>query len=304
MAAFTFSDAKTFLSDWNKQDQSDKALRQYARIANASNVALRQCGPWQFEKRLEKKALQPLYDTGTVAVAVGAAVVTLTGGTFPAAAAGMFIRFNGEPQQYRVSTRDGAGQVTLEENYLGTDNLTEATYTLTDELLTLPTRAYRIEHLLLDEVTTPLQDLDLEYLQYLRMQAREINRPFYYAADWIVTSNTPALTKVWVYPAPAAYHTLLCSVFVRPAEVSGDSDVFGLPDDAEAKAALQEFLKAYLFQEQGETEKFNAQLAYAQLFARRALSRYRLERGGGQRRLHQAGLDGKVTYVARLGPYS
>lgn len=66
---------------------------------------------WSFLRPLTTLQLSAPYDTGTVTVAAG--VVTLAGGTFPSDAASGELEVNGFT--YRVSTRDGDTQVTLED---------------------------------------------------------------------------------------------------------------------------------------------------------------------------------------------
>lgn len=267
MAAYTYANAVQFLKDFNVSSSSALQVRQYARIINAANEALHS-GRWPFDKRIGYVTLAALYSTGTVAVTSGGTTVTLTTGVVASTHVGRWIRFAGESVLYRITAANtGANTWTIDRAYEGSANLTAATYELTDDLITPPTGARLIGKIIRSQYGKPLYQKIIDDVQWLRCHRREVSYPTVWAPYWTETSGTPALTGLLVYPSPSVKLSLTIPYYEFPSELSADADIFQIPDTAKIKALLQEYLHAFLYQEQGKQAEHMAQLQKAEALA-------------------------------------
>lgn len=155
------------------------------------------------------------YTTGTVAIAAGSAVLTLTGGTFPTwAASGEILIQN---QWQTILTRDSATQLTL-DNAWATATVTAEGYTLAQSEYTLPSDCMKVDQI--------VQSVNIALQANPTSRAKvEVAKIFWqsgqtYPAYWAIERDRLVL---WPYPSIAAMCNLL--YFKRPAALTLDTDI-------------------------------------------------------------------------------
>ena len=268
--AFTFANAKTFLQDWDRLNSSARGVRNQTKICNDANRAFHGNGKYDFDRRRARLSFAAQYTTGTVAVNAGGTAVTGTGTAFAAADVGKFIRFAGEDLAYEVMTRSGDTAITIEAGtYLGTANLSGASFVLTQERKALPSDFRDMVNPVLDQFNWKLQPVEFSDLLQHRQNSRTVATPRSYSIEWVETSVGVPEPYIWVYPAPQNKHTIEYMYYAWPAEVTADADTFQVP--LQYEPILREYMKAYLYQEQVIFDKFTTQLAIANDMGTKAL---------------------------------
>lgn len=281
--AFTFGNAKTFLQDWDRLNSSARGVRNQTKICNDANRAFHGNGKYDFDRRRARLSFAAKYTTGTVSISAGGTTVTGSGTTFTSADVGKFIRFNGEDLAYEIATYSSGTSITIESGtYLGTSNLSAVTYVLTQERKALPSDFRDLVNPTLDQLNWKLEPIEFNDLLQYRQNTREVGSPRHYSIEWVETSSGVPEPYIWVYPAPSVKHSIEYMYYAWPAEVSSDSDTFQVP--LQYEPILREYMKAYLYQEQGIFDKFTTQLAIANDMGTKAL---RNSRGMDEHRRRQ-----------------
>ena len=268
--SFTFANARTFLRERDSEDGSTRADNVYKRIANAANIALRNAGKWDFDKRIERLVFNGRYNTGTVAVTAGGTTVTGTGTTFTAAMDERYIRLNGEDLQYRITAFGSTTSLTI-ETYEGESNLSGVTYEITEDRKALPARFRDFAKPIIDDVVPPLCFMRLEDLITARLEYHHTDYPRWYSVEWQEDSSIPQ-PYMWLYPAPVSKRVVTLPYYAWPPELSSDGDLFYVPWEAEP--VIQEYLLAFLYREQSRAD-WMQQVAMADAHARAALANFR-----------------------------
>lgn len=302
--AFTHAEAKAYLKDRNFDDSSARGVRQMLRISNQARQALARRALWSFDKAVSQEILDAAHTTGTVSVSAGATTVTGVGtgwttGNRPSGEIGKYIRFNGEPMQYRITAVAGATSLTIERAYEGASNLSGVTYEITDEEFAAPTRLRSVEEILQDLSGHWLRPIDADALNAQRLFVRSTGVPQQWAFEWRTVSSYKTL-YLRVNPAPSERRILTISGYYWPAEITADADVFGLPDLSEARTVMEAYLDAFRLDEQGLKAEYQAQLAIAEETARRSLGSFQVRRNGGQREMYSSRFVGVQSYQPRI----
>ena len=283
--ALTYTDILQYLRDNDRNAQGARHDRAYLRIANDACRALHGAGEWSFDRSRHRLTFAAYKTAGTVSVAAGGTAVTGVGTAFATPGdVGKYLRFNGEPQQYLVSAAPSALALTI-ETYQGETALAGVSYQLTQDRLALPTRVRRIFAPFLSSVQGRLELTELEWLQYERLHGRETGTPRCYAVETAQTvaggGGLVGSGYLWIYPAPQVQEILEFTCFLWPTEITSGTD--GISAPLQAESAYREFLLAYLFRDQEDTEKWERQFAAALACARRDLAQFRPAPIAGQR---------------------
>lgn len=269
--AFTLANAKTYLQDRNREDTSARAVREYVKIANEANRALRAAGDWDFDKRFERVSFAGRYNTGTVSVSAGGTTVTGSGTTFTSAMVGRFIRMNGEDLLYRITAFGSGTSVTI-ETYQGESALSAVAYEIVDERQALPVRFRKMACPIIDRLYSPLYPQRLEDIKDARQRLRNTSYPYFYAVEWAESSSIP-LAYLWLNPAPLDKRVVEVPYYAWPIELASDSDVFNIPSAGEP--VMYKYLDAFLEQVQGKTNDFLGLLTATHSLAREYLAQFR-----------------------------
>ncbi len=155
------------------------------------------------------------YATGTVAIASGSAVLTLTGGTFPTwAASGEILIQN---QWQTILSRDSGTQLTL-DNAWATTTVTAEGYTLAQSEYTLPSDCMKVDQV--------VQSVNIALQANPTSRAKvEVAKIFWqsgqtYPAYWAIEKDRLVL---WPYPSVAAMCNIL--YFRKPAALTSSGDL-------------------------------------------------------------------------------
>lgn len=309
MAAMTLGDVKTFLKDNNFDDSSAKAVRASVKIANMARRELALAGKWDFERLWTTSSLvwEAPYSDGTVSVTTDGTAVTGSSTVFTSAMVGRFLRFSAEQLTYKISAYSSATALTLGDTYRGSGGSGLA-YVMRDELKALPSlfRSMGRPDLSLISaagVVNPLRPMDLSNLKAMRQANISTgSQPLHYAVEWITVSGVPT-PYLWLWPAPGQRCVLEMPYYAWPAEVSSDSDKFGLPNQV-AENVLLEFVLAFSYREQRKMAEFTTQLAAAKDAAQNALAQFRVVEEGLQREEYDPSLDtgNAIRTLGRIAP--
>jgi hypothetical protein len=290
--AWTLADILQYIQDNDHANTSTRGARQHKKIANDANLALHSAGDWDFDRTMHRVVLAAEKAGGTLSLAVDAAAITGVGTDFQAADVGSYFRFAGEAQQYRLLTRTTALACTC-ETYRGAANLSGAAYSLTQDRVALPAR-FRAFEVADDGLIGPLDVCDLAELQYDRLHRRETGIPnrcaYEETSDPTAVAGAAPTPYLWVYPSPTSKTVLDLPVYLWPAEMTDNAHGIGAP--ARAERSYREFVLAYLYREQGDYQKFQAQVQVAVSMARADLGQ-RARRVWGQKRMWNPDEDGK-----------
>lgn len=176
---------------------------------------------WMFLQTLYTFVTPADYDTGTITVASG--VVTLVGGTFPADADDYMFMPGTTGGVYRVASRDGATQITLEDTSL---TITDAElFTLTRNRFDLPSNfggfvtPLTIENSQYDELTE-LPVLPEFTLRAVGGRSTPVTgRPEAFSLFQRVDDETGVFTPyLEVYPLPDQQYTVTGRVRIEPGD--------------------------------------------------------------------------------------
>lgn len=179
---------------------------------SAEYIAMLRQWPYYHERGVID--LVAAYATGTVAITAGAAVLTLTGGTWPtwAASGEVFV----DDVWVEVLTRDSSTQLTLVENW-GQATLTASAFTIAQLRYALPSDCARTNDLLLGKQwpypPTPVSAAWLEMVKDAWQSGEQMTR------FWAIEKN-----YIMVWPWPTAAKRINFLYFRKPALVgSGDT---------------------------------------------------------------------------------
>lgn len=170
----------------------------------------RRC-PWLIRKSY-LQTVSP-YSTGTITLTAASAVVTLSGGVFPAwAASGRIFAGN---IALDVSVRDSNTQVTLTAAW-GGDTTAGLSYVLFQDTYSLPTNLYAFGRVLPGQAWgSDLIPLDIETLWSIQ-NGITTGQEFanYYAVHY---------DKVVFWPYPSANHSIAYTFWIRPTPITSTS---------------------------------------------------------------------------------
>jgi hypothetical protein len=180
-------------------DKSDtKALRIADRVINSAMRLGAQVYDWEFFNKTGRINTTNEQTSGTVAVANGGSVVTLTGGTWPAGLVGMRIRIEDSSSDYEFGTRNGTATGTFVSGHQwnGT-SVTTGTYVLYKDKISLAGDCRNFRDLLCEGTNwRPVYVSYQEYLTYKRENPTLTGDPNVYAHD-------NSYLYFWPYPDSA-----------------------------------------------------------------------------------------------------
>lgn len=289
----TLSDIRQFIQDHASQDSSSKGLRIADKIANSALHTLHTLGVWDFNRGLIRLAYAAAKSDGVVSVAAGGTVVTGVGTAFAAADNGKYLRFNGESLQYRITAAPALATACTAEAYKGSIALSAVNYALTQDRVALPNRfrmALREEH---SNEIGGLEEITLTQLLWMRMHERATGTPLYCAfdggADPDATTGGSPTKYLWVYPSPAEAFILQIPAVLRPNVMSQTTDGISAPEEAEA--SYLELIRALIYRENGDFEKFTSQYQLARSAILNDLSAFRARSTFNQREMWDSSVD-------------
>ena len=287
--ALTVTQCYEFLRNYDKLNGSARAQAVYLKIVNDSGREAFSLANADYAQRFTRVALAAPYTTGTVSISAGGTAITGVGTTFTAAMVGRHIRFNGEAEQYLITGFTNGTSIACEA-YLGSDNLSTVTYSITDERKALPTLCRSIHQIVVSNATGArgslyhLMPKPWEELNIYRKTYQTSEYPYYFATQWEgpqagQSGNVPN-GYYWVYPATAVPQIITLYYNVWPVEMTTGTDVLPIPYEFEGP--FREFLLAYLYRE-NKDPNWMAQLARAQAIGRDAISSSRTNTAHRQR---------------------
>lgn len=148
------------------------------------------------------------YTTGTLAVAAIGTALTLTGGTWTTAMTGRQIHIAGRSEYYTF-TYVSATTGTLDRAYEG-DAETEATYTISQSILTLPAACRIVRSIRNLSVAVPIEKRDRASGD-VTDPARLLTGPPVRWNDWKDSTATPPPPQVELWPSPDLVYSLAVS---------------------------------------------------------------------------------------------
>jgi len=162
------------------------------------------------------------YETGTLTLTAGSAVVTFSGSTIPSwvgAGSDLFIPSLGN--WYRISTNDSSSQVTVTDAYNGTTTASLA-FMIAKVRYTLPTGCARTNDLLFGTLWP--------YATRMTSAARlEMLKDAWQTSDAITSSWAIEKDYLCVWPPPKQYRRVNFLYFGKPAQVTSGSDTLDWP---------------------------------------------------------------------------
>lgn len=283
---FTVTQARQFLRDYDKLNGSTRQQRNYDKIINDTCREVFSLGSYDYNMRVIRVSVPVAYETGTVSVSANGTTVTGSGTTFTSAMVGRYIRFNEEAEQYLITGFGSTTSLTI-ENYLGTDNLSNVAYQITQDRISFPTN-FRSVHKIVSTNATggrsalyPTSPTSFENLQMFRQTYQIAEYPYYFATKWDTpTSGNIPTGYIYTYPTPAVPQILTIYYNVWPPNLSADSDQFPVPYEMEG--VVREFLLAYLYRE-NKDPNWTTQMQRAQAVAMQALGATRSNSAHRQR---------------------
>lgn len=243
MAAYTFLQAKAFLEDSNRIDNSAKGERNYLRIANQALGWMHTARRWLHMRKRGSVQFAAPYLTGTVAITAGAAVVTPTTGAFTAVMVGRFILFGGVPRPYEILSVDltGGTTATLTENYHGETDFS-GTFQVVEFSKALPSDFLELESPAVGSITYQLRPtLNLSSIMLLERWTNYLGIPQEYAVERTLTA-----AKLWVWPVPGSVQDLTFWYYITATPIATTSDSFAFPDVQGVQGMIEAFLAAAL----------------------------------------------------------
>jgi hypothetical protein len=266
--AFTLTQARAYLQDYDRLNGSSRAQRVYDKAVNDGLRELYATGEFDFSTRVTRLSFAAPYSTGTVSVNASGTAVTGSGTTFTSAMVGRYIRFQGESEQYLITAFGGVTSLTI-ETYFGSSNLSGVTYTITDERKVLPTRCRTIRRMTGNQSAGTRAEIeDLQWVPFYELnESRRLYQtaetPRIYSTKWEepTSGNVPA-GYVYVYPSPNVAYLSTVYYSIWPVLVSSASDELPIPYEAEG--VIREFLLAFLYREMGKEWMTQLQKAKAE----------------------------------------
>ena len=253
--AFTATQGLEFLRNYDKLNGSTRAQALYYKMMNDGQRELFSLGTADHTQRSTRMSLAVPYTTGTVSISAGGTAVTGSGTTFTAAMVGRFIRFNGEAEQYEITANPGASATALTiETYLGTANLSGATYIISEDRKALPTLFRSVHQVVLSNAAGGrgsiyyLEPRSFEQLNHMRQNYVTAVYPYFFCTKWVTpaSGNVP-VGYLYLYPSPSVAQIVTVYYNTWPALLSTGTDECSIPYELEG--AYREFLLAFLYRE-------------------------------------------------------
>lgn len=222
----TFANLKTYAQDRYHDSTDTKATREIGRFVNDAFRRISRAHDWSFYLYRGRVNTAVKYSTGTVAMANGASVITLSGGTFPtdAATANSSIVIDTDTTiEFETKVRDSGTQITVKDgqSWLGAST-SGATYTLYYYQYALPSDFVRMyDHEFQDFFANYLVPTEFEV--YKLTNEASAGDPIYY------TITGSKQIRFWPYPSRAVAMDFL--YYRSPTILSGDSDVMDWVED-------------------------------------------------------------------------
>ncbi len=222
----TYANLKQYAQDRYHDGTDTKAVREIGRFVNDAFRRLAREHDWSFYLKTGRVNTQVKYDTGTVAMANGASVITLTGGTFPTDSATGYAAITLDSDtsvEFNVKTRDSGTQVTVDDGqkWLGT-SVSGGSYDLYYYTYDLPTNFRKMyDHESQDFFSSYLTPTDWE-VYHLTHEATGADPVFY----TIVGSKQ---LKLWPYPTRSYAMDFL--YYRWPTALSSDGDTMDWVED-------------------------------------------------------------------------
>lgn len=271
--SYTRADAIQFLKDNNYADSSAKGVRNYDRIINRACSALHQAGLWTFDKFSFRLQFAAPKTAGTVSINNGDTALAGVDTDFAAGDVDKFIRIAGNPLTYNIAAVTDALNIDLSDDYLDAD-AADKTYSLTQPRLALPERFRSFAKPSSGDGLYELKLLaDVRDLWIRRRLEKNVGVPRYYAIEWRESSGYK-VPYIWVYPDPANAYVVESFYQKWPDKIAADTDTFGVPNIEAAHVAIEDFLLAFMYREQGKIQEYQAQFAMAQANVRDALRNF------------------------------
>lgn len=202
-------------------------LRSVANTVNWVVEHVRNRGTWSFWEKDAQLTFVDEYDTGTVEVTNGTALVTGTGVTWVAGMAGRQIRIDGGPE-HNISSL-AADTFTLENNYVGTDT-SGLSYVVYQARFPLATD---VDQVLAVWDATNQRELTVEDARSQRRRAIYRIGTSSYLSRSIAVFGRDSNNAMYLYidPPPAAAADARYWYYKTPATVSGPGDSPDTPTD-------------------------------------------------------------------------
>lgn len=218
MGNLTFSDILTEIYQQCGIDSSNST-----NIANATRWAnyVQQdiCARWPWSWMLGREAIAtiPDYSTGTIAISSGATAVTGTTTVFTATHGDgtYYIQFSGANDWYRVASRASNTSITLETAYLGTTNLSAATYVLRKIYYSLSSTADRILDVRNWNTPMKLIQADARAIDQVRPNPQSTNTSYGYMTYGVDASGN---IRISPYPFPSDSRLFEIRTHIRPTD--------------------------------------------------------------------------------------
>ena len=305
--SYTFGDSLTFLLYNNRQASSTVDDYLIRKISNDACYAFH-CGNgrlFDFDQREFYYSLPALYDTGTVSVTVGSGTCTGSGTTFTSAMVGRYIRIAGQFTQFLITAYSSATSITIQPNtqssqgYIGPENLSGATYQITQERVALPANFRSMYSAQVDYVPQYLRGgFTRDQILYWRKYGRECSFPRSYATedDANLTAASAITSYLMLYPSASQQMNLQVFAYLWPTECTADADEFGVgatpqPMPSEAYPALRQMQLAFLRKQQGDPN-WQAEMAKAEAMTNDLLGSRNNQEIGAREMWTLAGDDG------------
>jgi hypothetical protein len=173
--------------------------------------------PWTFMESRESIVTVPDYTTGTVSVTSGSTTVngTLTVFTTTMAAGQYYIQFDGSNDWYKIATRVSDLQITIENGYAGTSDLTDSTFIVRKFFYSLSSACDRIIDIRNWNTPLKLTNVDPRTLDDLRPNPQSTNSSYGYLCWGYDSSGN---VQVSPYPFPSDARILELRTIKRPTD--------------------------------------------------------------------------------------
>lgn len=231
MANLTFSDLQNEVYAHSGLDSSDSTnTTNVNRWINYTQQDICARYPWPFMQSRESIVTVPDYSTGTVSINSGSQTVTGTGTTFTATQGNSgkyYIQFAGSNDWYLISAYNSATSLNIENNYLGSSNLTNVKYIIRRFFYTLSNSADRIVDIRNWNTPVKLIQVDARTIDDLRPNPQSTDATYGYIA-WSVDSA--GNIQIQPYPFPTDQRELEVRTIKRPTDMVSGSDSPSVPN--------------------------------------------------------------------------
>jgi hypothetical protein len=218
MANLTFANLQDEVYTHSGLDSSDSTNQtNVSRWLNYVQQDICSRWPWPFMESRESIVTVPDYTTGTVSVTSGSTTVngTLTVFTTTMAAGQYYIQFDGSNDWYKIATRVSDLQITIENGYAGTSDLTDSTFIVRKFFYSLSSACDRIVDIRNWNTPLKLTNVDPRTLDDLRPNPQSTNSSYGYLCWGYDSSGN---VQVSPYPFPSDARLLELRTIKRPTD--------------------------------------------------------------------------------------